>query len=131
MPTALTARRKDDQGFTLIELMVVVLIIGILIAIAIPSFFNAREQADIVAAKSNLRNGLTAAKTWYAKDATYTGFDVTDLTKGGEPALAEAGVTSSVDATGQIVTLSVVGAVSCSLEENAGAGSITWTGPCA
>ena len=38
--------RDDDQGFTLIELMVVVLIIAILLAIAIPTFLGAKNTAN-------------------------------------------------------------------------------------
>ena len=54
---------KDENGFTLIELMVVVLIIAILIAIAIPTFLGAQNRARDRGAQSDLRNGLTAAKT--------------------------------------------------------------------
>jgi type IV pilus assembly protein PilA len=54
---------KDEDGFTLIELMVVVLIIAILIAIAIPTFLGAQNRARDRGAQSNLRNALTAAKT--------------------------------------------------------------------
>jgi type IV pilus assembly protein PilA len=57
------ARPDDDGGFTLIELMVVVLIIAILIAIAIPSFLGAQNRARDRAAQSDLRNALTTAKT--------------------------------------------------------------------
>ena len=54
---------KDEDGFTLIELMVVVLIIAILIAIAIPTFLGAQDRARDRGAQSDLRNAITAAKT--------------------------------------------------------------------
>ncbi len=54
---------KDEEGFTLIELMVVILIIAILMAIAIPTFLGAQTRAQDRGAQSNLRNALTGAKT--------------------------------------------------------------------
>ena len=71
--------RDDEQGFTLIELMVVVLIIAILIAIAIPTFLGARQRAQDKAAQSSLRNGLTAAKTVYTDNEDYTAITAADL----------------------------------------------------
>src|SRR5207247_11216102 len=62
---------QREDGFTLIELMVVVLIIAILIAIAIPTFLGARARAQDRAAQSDLRNGLTAEKTVYTDNSTY------------------------------------------------------------
>ena len=63
--------RGDEGGFTLIELMVVVLIIAILIAIAIPTFLGARKRAQDKQAQSNLRNALTAEKTFYVDNQAY------------------------------------------------------------
>ena len=62
---------RKDEGFTLIELMVVVLIIAILLAIAIPTFLGARSRAQNRSAQSNLRNALTAEKTAYTDAQTY------------------------------------------------------------
>jgi type IV pilus assembly protein PilA len=77
---ALARRRGDDEkGFTLIELMVVVLIIAILIAIAIPTFLGARSRANDRAAQSSLRNALTAAKTAFTDSSDYTGATVAGL----------------------------------------------------
>src|SRR6476660_9220331 len=64
-------KRDSEEGFTLIELMVVVLIIAILIAIAIPQFLGARTRAQDRAAQSSLRNALTAAKTAYTDQSSY------------------------------------------------------------
>jgi type IV pilus assembly protein PilA len=63
--------RDDEQGFTLIELMVVVLIIAILLAIAIPTFLGARNQANARAAQSNLRNALTSEHAYFTNNQAF------------------------------------------------------------
>ncbi len=59
-----------EAGFTLIELMVVLLIIAILLAIAIPTFLGVANSAGDRAAQSNLTNALTEAKALYQNAAS-------------------------------------------------------------
>jgi type IV pilus assembly protein PilA len=79
-----TLRRRlqgeREGGFTLIELMVVVLIIAILIAIAIPTFLGARTRAQDRAAQASLRNALVAAKSIYTDTQSYATAEGAGLT---------------------------------------------------
>jgi type IV pilus assembly protein PilA len=73
--------RNDEQdGFTLTELMVVVLIIGILIAIALPVFLGARTRAQDRAMTSELRTGLAGALTYFAEVEEWDLFDAAEAT---------------------------------------------------
>jgi prepilin-type N-terminal cleavage/methylation domain-containing protein len=64
--------RKREEGFTLIELMIVIAIIGILAAIAIPQFTSYRQRGFNAAAQSDLRNAATAQEAYYTDLQSYT-----------------------------------------------------------
>ena len=72
MIKAIQKRLAGDAGFTLIELMVVVMIMAILIAIAIPSFLGFRRSAQDRSAQSDIRNVLLAEKAIWLEEGDYT-----------------------------------------------------------
>ena len=64
-------RMKNKEGFTLIELMIVVAIIGIMAAIAIPNFLNYMCKSKQTEARSTLANIATAQETYFAENNAY------------------------------------------------------------
>src|SRR5438309_8358039 len=65
-------RIKGPEGFTLIELMIVVAIIGILAAIAIPNFMRYQAKARQSEAKVNLGGVFTTATSYFAENNTFS-----------------------------------------------------------
>ena len=118
MISMMRQRLNKEEGFTLVELMVVVLIIAILIAIAIPTFLGARERAQDRAAQSNLRNALTSEKVHYTDEEEYAD-STTDADASGiidlteiEPSLTFAAVPLATDVSQVGVTICEVVAAS-------------------
>jgi type IV pilus assembly protein PilA len=74
MLTKIGARmnKKNEKGFTLIELMIVIAIIGILAAIAIPQFAAYRRRSYNSSAQADLRNAATAQEAYFVDNQTYT-----------------------------------------------------------
>jgi prepilin-type N-terminal cleavage/methylation domain-containing protein len=63
--------RDDNKGFTLIELIIVVVIIGLLVAIAVPKFANGKERAMVTAMRGDLHNLLAAQEGYFSNAQTY------------------------------------------------------------
>ena len=63
---------REERGFSLVELMVVVLVVAVLIAIAIPTFMGARQTSNDRATQANVRNAFTATRVYYNEHNEYS-----------------------------------------------------------
>ena len=69
--TITAGRRIASKGFTLIEVLLVIAIIGLLAVIGIPQFIHYRSQAVDAQLKSDLRNAAVAVESYFTKNSVY------------------------------------------------------------
>ena len=95
--------KMNENGFTLIELMIVMAIIGILAAIAIPNYMSYRDKGQCSRTEADARSVSTAIANWYS-DPSHTALVKTDdlnLTLSGKNTIA---IEGTIDAVKVIVT---------------------------
>jgi type IV pilus assembly protein PilA len=105
--------RNPERGFTLLEVLVVMLVIGVLAAIALPSFLGQQEKGKDAEAKSNARNLMSQIDSCYTPAEDYTKCDTqAELSVGGNLGIpygngpGEASVTAAGQNTFTIVAVS-------------------------
>ncbi len=107
-------RKKNNRGFTLIELMIVIVVIGILATIAVPKFMSVTRKAKEAEAKMVLNQAYSLQEAYnrendtYAKSLEETGFEQEKLISEGGKARFIISLTQSDDKTFEITATSVV-----------------------
>lgn len=62
---------RDRRGFTIVELLVVILIIGILVSIAIPRYSSTRDRALLASVRADVRNAETSEEAYFVDAGHY------------------------------------------------------------
>jgi type IV pilus assembly protein PilA len=126
-------KRRLSKGFTLIELMIVVAIIGILAAIAVPNFMKFQARARQSEAKTNLNAWGTGAKSYFAEYNTWDcgtcgwqvdagnrySYNVNSTAVAADAAVTTAGACTAAASTKGTVTVQPTGTASGNIDSDA------------
>lgn len=70
---------RQEQGFTLVELLIVIVVLAILVAIGVPSYLGQKARAENIAAEENLQQAVTPVRAYYLDNGTFVGMTVARL----------------------------------------------------
>jgi type IV pilus assembly protein PilA len=71
--------RNEEKGFTLIEIILVMIILPILTAVAVPSYLGFKDRANKSAAVADVRSVIPSVESYFADKGTYTGMTIAGL----------------------------------------------------
>lgn len=72
---------RREHGFTLIEVLIVLVVLGILVTLSMPSYLGRKAKAESTAAAANARQAVTPVRTYYLDNGTFVGMTVAKLRK--------------------------------------------------
>jgi type IV pilus assembly protein PilE len=95
--------KKEQHGFTLIELIIAVAIVGILAAIAYPSYTKHMQHGYRAEGITMLTDGVARMERYYAQNNTYAATNLTNVAAANLAALAAIGITNATSQSGKYI----------------------------